>query len=104
MNNNFDNNLLKITPVMRNAVKEAMTLIHSLHGNCEAEVKENKYKAEGKTDYVTLADKEAQEVYLKAIKENFKGFGVIAEEDDLKISCEIEHCNIYFTVDPLDGT
>lgn len=96
--------LSQVKPVMRKTVKEVMELIRALHGNCEIEEKENKYKAIGKTDYVSLADKKAQELYVEAIKNNFPDFGIIAEEDELKIPCNFKDKSVYFTIDPLDGT
>lgn len=56
-------------------------------------------------DVATTADTAAQEVYTKLLKENFPGFGIIAEEDKLKIDCTFANGeNFFFTVDPLDGT
>jgi fructose-1,6-bisphosphatase/inositol monophosphatase family enzyme len=55
-------------------------------------------------DLVTSADKAAQRIYVKAIRECFPGYGVVAEEDNLRIPCTIEGEDLYFTVDPLDGT
>lgn len=101
---NLEEQLEQVKPIMRKTVREVMELIRSLHGNCEIEEKENKYKALGKTDYVSLADKKAQELYVKTIKNNFPDFGIIAEEDDLKIPCKLKNNTVYFTIDPLDGT
>ncbi|MEK7585573.1 MAG: inositol monophosphatase family protein [Patescibacteria group bacterium] len=57
-----------------------------------------------KPDFLTSADREAQTIYVKLIKECFPHFGIIAEEDELSIPCTIGGVNAYFTVDPLDGT
>ncbi len=58
----------------------------------------------GKPDFLTSADRAAQAIYVKLIKECFPRFGIIAEEDELSIPCTIGGVNAYFTVDPLDGT
>lgn len=56
-------------------------------------------------DFVTTADKAAQQVYLKSLRECFPTFGVVAEEDHLKLDCtDPGGHDLYFTVDPLDGT
>lgn len=52
-------------------------------------------------DVFTTADKNAQEIYLRAFAECFPDCGVIAEEDGLRIESK-NGC--YFTVDPIDGT
>lgn len=55
-------------------------------------------------DVVSSADKAAQAIYVKLIRENFPGIGIVAEEDNLREPCTIEGVDAYFTVDPLDGT
>lgn len=55
-------------------------------------------------DLVTSADHDAQEIYLNAIRKCFPDFGIIAEEDELRIPCRLPGRRLYFTVDPLDGT
>lgn len=55
------------------------------------------------TDLVTSADREAQRIYLKMLRECFPDFGIIAEEDELREPCRQER-PLYFTLDPLDGT
>ena len=54
-------------------------------------------------DMWTSADKAAQELYLKSLRECFPDYGVIAEEDELSIQPQ-NGCTAFFTVDPLDGT
>lgn len=54
---------------------------------------------------VTTADRAAQEIYVRMIREGFPTYGLVAEEDALSIRCtDPELVDIYFTVDPLDGT
>ena len=54
-------------------------------------------------DLVTSADRQAQRIYLKMLRECFPDFGVIAEEDELRVECGAGR-QLYFTLDPLDGT
>lgn len=54
-------------------------------------------------DLVTSADRQAQRIYLKMLRECFPDFGVIAEEDELRLECSGDR-QLYFTLDPLDGT
>lgn len=54
-------------------------------------------------DLVTSADREAQRIYLKMLRECFPDCGVIAEEDELRVECGPGR-QLYFTLDPLDGT
>lgn len=61
-------------------------------------------RPDGRPDLLTTADKAAQAIYVKLITECFPGFGIVAEEDHLTISCTIPDHDVYFTVDPLDGT
>ena len=68
----------------------------------EAEHKDNPDK-KGE-DFVTSADRAAQAIYLKTIRECFPLFGIVAEEEELIVPCLLDGANIYFTVDPLDGT
>lgn len=98
--------LNEINYFLRIKVKEVMILIRSLHSNCEFEKKEYKYKDEVKIDYVSFADKKSQEIYIESIKKTFEnyGYGIIAEENDLKIPCTTKGYSINFTIDALDGT
>jgi fructose-1,6-bisphosphatase/inositol monophosphatase family enzyme len=56
-------------------------------------------------DVVTTADAAAQRIYVKLIREQFPTFGILAEEDALRVECTDPTLgDVYFTVDPLDGT
>lgn len=55
-------------------------------------------------DVFTSADSKAQEIYLRAFRECFPGYGFLGEEDLLVIDPLKEFSELYFTVDPLDGT
>lgn len=55
-------------------------------------------------DVVTSADKAAQRAYLRSLRECFPYYGLVAEEDNVKILSGSRTELVYFTVDPLDGT
>ena len=84
--------------IMREAVRRAMKIIQRHRFVVEAEKKMGKDGA--LSDIVTIADREAQEMYIRMIRENFPLYGVMAEEDELSW----EGSGLYLTVDPLDGT
>lgn len=55
-------------------------------------------------DVFTSADKHAQDLLVKLLTEAFPGVGILAEEGGLKVKCTIEGIDVYFTIDPIDGT
>lgn len=83
-------------------VEKAIKIIRDSCGDMQAQVKVG-YGGEA-NDCVTVADKRAQEMYLEKIQEHFPTFGIIAEEQELTIPCTNKHFDVYFTIDPLDGT
>ena len=67
-------------------------------------IAEAKTGASGKLDdVVTSSDREAQAIYQKLILERFPTFGIVAEEDNLRIPSTHKQ-GYFFTVDPVDGT
>lgn len=88
--------------VMKEMVRRAIEVIRAERFLFEAQQKES-YKKD-KEDFVTSADKAAQKVYVKLIRKCFPTYGVVAEEDELSIPSTHPDHDIYFTVDPLDGT
>lgn len=86
---------------MKEMVRRAMVHIHKYRFKFETYEKPGQ---KGRMDFCTTADKEAQRSYLKVIRENFPGVGVIAEEDNLSIPCTLCGYELYISVDPLDGT
>lgn len=86
---------------MKEMVRRAIGEIRRQRFIFEAQSKHS-YSGEN-TDLVTSADREAQRIYLKMLAECFPNFGVIAEEDELRVPSR-QPCNLYFTLDPLDGT
>ena len=88
--------------IMRDAVSRAIQAIRAVRFTFVPEVKGK--KDDGGDDFVTTADKAAQEKIVRALSEAFPLFGIISEEDDLRKPCTVPGMNIYFTIDPLDGT
>ncbi len=57
-----------------------------------------------KEDVVTSGDLKAQQMYIRELRKRFPTFGIIAEEKELDIPCTDSKHDIWFTVDPVDGT
>lgn len=55
-------------------------------------------------DVVTSTDLKVQELYVKLLSERFPYFGIIGEEQGLSKPCTLEGHDIWFAIDPLDGT
>lgn len=87
--------------VMKEAVRRATVVIRNERLVFEAHAKEGY----GGTmdDVFTSADRKAQDIYLRTIRECFPRCGVLAEEDALTIAPS-DGCDAVFSVDPLDGT
>ena len=54
--------------------------------------------------FVTTADRAAQLVFVTLLRQWFPGFGIVAEEDALRVPCTLAGRDLWFSVDPLDGT
>ncbi|HEU5114545.1 MAG TPA: inositol monophosphatase family protein [Candidatus Paceibacterota bacterium] len=89
--------------IIKEMARRAMESIYRNRVAFQATQKDTPYK-DGGLDFFTNADTEAQQIYLRAIAQSFPTYGVIAEEKDLTIPCTEQDTDIYFTVDPLDGT
>lgn len=88
---------------MKEMVRRAIYVIRKERFTFEAKMKRG-YSGE-MDDIVTSADKAAQKMYVKLLREQFPTFGIIAEEDGLHIPCTNPRFpDTTFTVDPLDGT
>lgn len=89
--------------VMKEAVRRAIMAIRRERFIFEAKAK---IGHSGKLDdMVTTADRKAQAIYIRMLRECFPLFGIVAEEDALKIECKLPGgVPMSFTVDPLDGT
>jgi fructose-1,6-bisphosphatase/inositol monophosphatase family enzyme len=88
--------------VMKETVRRAIVAIRARRFVFEATAKPG--RSGSLDDVVTSADREAQAIYLKTLRECFPDFGVIAEEDGLRVDSAAPGARIFFTVDPLDGT
>jgi fructose-1,6-bisphosphatase/inositol monophosphatase family enzyme len=88
--------------IMKEVTRRAMESVWHNRAQFEAEEKISSYKRE--QDFVTTADFEAQRIYEKSLKECFPTFGIIGEESGLRVECTESDVDIWFSVDPLDGT
>ncbi|MBI5654367.1 hypothetical protein HZC53_01800 [Candidatus Uhrbacteria bacterium] len=87
--------------IMKEMVRRAIEAIRAQRFAFEVTAKEGH---DGQMDDIfTSADKAAQEIYVKMITEAFPGYGIVAEEDHLRVEPHPD-IGMYFTVDPLDGT
>lgn len=82
------------------AVKSAIQEIQKQSNGFEVWNKENESKS---NDYVTSADYAAQQIYTTMIAKYNSDAGIIAEENGLRQEPQ-NGSNIYYTIDPLDGT
>lgn len=89
--------------VMKELVRRAIMAIHARRFIFEATGKMSKLHP-AKDDLVTDADHEAQSIYIKVLREVFPSFGIVAEEDGVNVKSTHPSHNLWFTVDPLDGT
>ena len=96
-------NANSVGTLMKEAVRRAIVAIRTHRFNFEARAK---LRAHGDTtpDFVTTADSAAQEVFVTLLRTWFPTFGIIAEEDHLRVPCTHPHNDLWFTLDPLDGT
>lgn len=68
------------------------------------EYKKESYSSERTEDDYTDADIEAQRIYARSLRECTPEFGIIGEEENLSVPCTHPTLQVYWTVDPLDGT
>jgi len=88
--------------LMKEAVRRAIVAIRGQRFTFEATAKS--IRADGGLDFVTTADHAAQAVFVELLREWFPSFGIVAEEDALAVPCTHPSHDLWFTVDPLDGT
>ena len=100
LNGNVNSHIIGI--VMKEAVRRAISAIRHQRFIFESSAKLG--LGGNLDDMVTTADKEAQQIYVKILRECFPTCGIVAEEEKLQIACQIDGMDIFFTVDPLDGT
>lgn len=87
---------------MKEAVRRAIVAIRAQRFTFETRTKESRVHPEG--DFVTTADQAAQRVFVTLLNNWFPEFGIVAEEEGLRVPCTHPHHDLWFTVDPLDGT
>ncbi len=87
---------------MKDAVQRVIDVVHARRFAHDVMLKGQ--KADGGNDWVTDVDLDAQRIYVKLLREWFPEFGIIAEEEGLRVDCTHPTHNIYFTCDPIDGT
>lgn len=91
-----------IGSTMRDCVERAIRIIRDKRFTFEPILKG--VRPNGRKDWVTDADTDAQVMYAKVLRERFPLFGIIAEEANLYVECSHPAGNYWFSVDPLDGT
>ncbi len=87
---------------MRDGVERAIRLIRNKRFTFELTQKGT--RQDGRPDWVTNADVEAQEMYTRLLRGRFPHFGIVGEEAELHVKCTHPTENFWFSVDPLDGT
>lgn len=88
--------------LMKEAVRRAIVAIRGERFTFEATAKS--IRDDGGHDFVTTADRAAQAVFVELLRQWFPTYGIVAEEDALAVPCTHPTHDLWFTVDPLDGT
>jgi len=96
----INSNILSL--VMSTMVDDGVNLIRSYLPHLRVSIKENLHKTG--TDYAINAGKAAQDNYIRLILSFLPGIGIVAEEGELNIPCTIPGHDIFFTIDPDDGS
>lgn len=89
--------------LMKEAVRRAIVAIRAQRFTFETRAKNPSDSSRG-LDFVTTADHAAQQVLVSLLRAWFPDYGIVAEEDHLRVPCTHPHHDVWFTVDPLDGT
>ncbi len=95
-------NPYSVGTLMKEAVRRAIVAIRAQRFTFEARTKESHGSPRG--DFVTTADHSAQRVFVTLLRNWFPEFGLVAEEEGLRVPCTHPRHDLWFTVDPLDGT
>lgn len=85
--------------VLKELVRRALNAVRNVRHSFEVTAKQG--KSGEWDDMLTTADRAAQELYVRSLVECFPQYGIIGEEDNLRRK-GVE--DLYFTVDPVDGT
>lgn len=95
-------NANSVGTLMKEAVRRAIEAIRAHRFTFEASAKMR--PGDSGPDFVTTADRAAQEVFVALLRTWFPSFGIVAEEDHLRVPCTHPSHDLWFTLDPLDGT
>lgn len=96
-------NANSVGTLMKEAVRRAIVAIRAHRFTFEARAKLSG-RDRSTPDVVTTADHAAQEVFVTLLGSWFPTFGIVAEEDHLRVPCTHPGADLWFTLDPLDGT
>jgi len=96
-------NANSVGTLMKEAVRRAIVAIRAHRFTFEARAKLSG-RDRATPDVVTTADHAAQEVFVTLLRSWFPTFGIVAEEDHLRVPCTHPSADLWFTLDPLDGT
>jgi len=96
-------NAFSVGTLMKEAVRRAIVAIRAHRFTFEARAKLSGRGA-GTPDVVTTADHAAQDTLVRLLRAWFPTFGIVAEEDHLRVPCSHAGADLWFTLDPLDGT
>lgn len=95
-------NPYSVGTLMKEAVRRAIVAIRAQRFTFETRSKES---LDGlRDDFVTSADHAAQRVFVTLLRNWFPEYGIVAEEQGLRVPCTHPTHDLWFTVDPLDGT
>lgn len=96
-------NPYSVGTLMKEAVRRAIVAIRAQRFTFETRTKES-LTSDPRGDFVTTADQSAQRVFVTLLGNWFPDFGIVAEEEGLRLPCTHPRHDLWFTVDPLDGT
>ena len=89
--------------VMRDIVSRVASFVRKSRHTFEAEHKG--IKPDGRVDWVTNIDKEAQAMAIRLLQENMPTIGIVAEEQKgIAIPSKAPTKSLWFSLDPIDGT
>jgi fructose-1,6-bisphosphatase/inositol monophosphatase family enzyme len=88
---------------MRDIVSRVASFVRKSRHTFEAEHKG--IKPDGRIDWVTNIDKEAQRMAIRLLQENMPSIGIVAEEQNgIAIPSKEPTKSLWFSLDPIDGT
>lgn len=89
--------------IMLDSVRHALERVRKRRFSFESTTKEAKFGSETKMDFVTNVDRETQEFYLDYYGEILPDIGIIAEEGEFYLPCDMDR-ELHLVMDPIDGT